>query len=178
MYSSVLCTLNNIKIKKKSINLNTSDSAINNKNEKNVMTTSQYNSITNILQKQPDIKLTIGHTIKEKPIKVNSCDSILTNLFPQRKSKKASFIRLVEKNFKEKLSIEYIFQIFFAVDSTEQFSKAKTLSTLLKSDNDIRLKRNITDISKKNKIKSLTGFGDINDYQKSFDVSGGGMNKL
>ena len=176
--------LNNIKIKKKSINLNTSDSAINNKNDKNIMTTSQYNSITNILQKQPDIKLlTRGHTVKEKIIKVNSCDSILANFFPQRKSKKASFIRLVEKNFKEKLSIEYIFQIFFALDSTEQFSKEKTLSTLLKSDNDIRLKRNITDIqmagvSKTNKIISLTGFGDINDYQKSVDVSGAGINKL
>ena len=184
MYSSVLCTLNNIKIKKKSINLNTSDSAINNKNDKNIMTTSQYNSITNILQKQPDIKLlTRGHTVKEKIIKVNSCDSILANLFPQRKSKKASFIRLVEKNFKEKLSVESIFQIFFALDITEQLSKEKTLSTLLKSDNDIRLKRNITDIqmagvSKTNKIISLTGFGDINDYQKSVDVSGAGINKL
>ena len=77
MYSSVLCTLNNIKIKKKSINLNTSDAAIDNKNDKNIMTTSQYNSITNILQKQPDIKLlTRGHTVKEKIIKVNSTEKI------------------------------------------------------------------------------------------------------
>ena len=69
------------------------------------------------------------------------------------------------------------------MDITEQLSKEKTLSTLLKSDNDIRLKRNITDIqmagvSKTNKIISLTGFGDINDYQKSVDVSGAGINKL
>ena len=46
-----------------------------------------------------------------------------------------------------------------------------------------KTKRNITDIqmagvSKTNKIISLTGFGDINDYQKSVDVSGAGINKL
>ena len=177
MFSTILGHLSMIKPKKESVvnnNINTSEIICgNNKFEKNGVTSMQFNSLTNIIiSKKQDNKPTMVDSSKERP-HINSCDSILGNLLPARQTKKASFMRLFERSFKEKLSCEYIFQIFSAVDCTDMFSKDRTIFNMIHRSSFDDKKKSLVDIkfSKLKRAVKVSTPMNKTECEKSEDIS-------
>lgn len=82
-------------------------------------------------------------------------------------------MRLFERSFKEKLSCEYIFQIFSAVDCTDMFAKDRTIFNMLHRSSFDDKKKSLVDIkfSKLKRVAKVSTPMNKTECEKSEDIS-------